>query len=520
MNRLIFLCLLLPAVACTQPGNWVFNDTVLHRIEVTIDLPNWLDTLSLDYKLNAAYPDSIAEQYRLCTVTFDGVVVPNSGIRQRGNFSNAVISGKKKPFKIAFDAVEEQRFDGLKKINLNNFTSDPTLLHESLGYLLYRESGVPAPRTSYAELFVNNEYWGLYLLTENVDKTFLKRHFGNNNDGNLYKTDRQSGVTLQWLGEDQETYKAGGLKLTTNEEADDWSGLIDFVRTLNFTSDDSMEVVLPQIFHLPGYLQVLAIEKLIQNWDSYWNNGNNFYLYEHPDGKIYWIPWDINESFQGLRTTRYSNILDGYLVPTKAFDKRPLLKKIFLSEQYQQAYFDTVCQLVHDRYSVAFFQEKAIQWRALIAESYRNDPNKINSFEDFSNSLTDWHTDELGLGKSSYAFRFRYRGLFDFIRRQQAWAIDQMRCWDYDCDPLPEWGIQTLNVFPNPSEGPVTIHNSRTMYAQVRFVNMQGRLAQVGPYTWYAGDIPVQVSSLPQGVYQIQVIAADGWVGIGKMVKI
>ena len=73
-----------------------------------------------------------------------------------------------------FDEFANQTLNGLKKINLNNFTNDPSLLHDVISNKLFRDCGIFAPRTSYVKLWVDNEYIGLYLTIENVDKTFLK----------------------------------------------------------------------------------------------------------------------------------------------------------------------------------------------------------------------------------------------------------------------------------------------------------------------------------------------------------
>jgi spore coat protein CotH len=60
------------------------------------------------------------------------------------------------------------------------------MIREKICYNLLRESGVKAPRVSFAKVYLNNVYWGLYSIVEQVDKTFLKENFRNKN-GNLYK---------------------------------------------------------------------------------------------------------------------------------------------------------------------------------------------------------------------------------------------------------------------------------------------------------------------------------------------
>ena len=429
----IFLCLCQWLFA--QNGNLVFNDTILHIIEIEIDIPHWFDTLEQDYHLNSKYPDSFPEIYRKCNIIFDGFPIPNSGFREKGNFSNVANVGKrKKPFKIAFDEFKDQKFDDLKKINLNNFTNDPSLVHEAASYKIMRESGIIAPRTSYAKLLVNKEYIGLYLIVENVDKTFLKYHFGNHNhEGNLYKTNRESGVYLNWLGTESSLYEDQGLKLNTNEAANDWTQFIHFVDVLNNYHRDDFSQKLDSIFDVQSYLKILAVEKIVRSWDSYWGGGNNFYLYEHPDGRIRWIPWDMNETFQDIKRLSQTKLLDGYLIPTNQFDSRPLLRRIFESETWKNDYLDIVCQLNNGIFSVDSLGDYLLRSHNLVKDAYFEDPNKLNTYRAFQTSLTHEYDDQVSLGRTGYAFNFTYPGIFPFINQQKDWIKDQLEGWDFGC---------------------------------------------------------------------------------------
>lgn len=50
-----------------------------------------------------------------------------------------------------------------------------------------RAVGVPVYRSSYAVLYVNEVWFGVYLITEDIDGAFLNSRFGDN-DGNLYRS--------------------------------------------------------------------------------------------------------------------------------------------------------------------------------------------------------------------------------------------------------------------------------------------------------------------------------------------
>jgi spore coat protein CotH len=57
---------------------------------------------------------------------------------------------------------------------------DPSQMREALAWRRFRRAGVPAPRHTYARLAFDDAYRGLFSVIEQVDKRFLKDHFGGN----------------------------------------------------------------------------------------------------------------------------------------------------------------------------------------------------------------------------------------------------------------------------------------------------------------------------------------------------
>jgi spore coat protein CotH len=510
MRRLIFLLHATLLACCAtsmahaQDGDLVFNDSVLHQLRIVTPLVNWFDTLENDYALNAADPLAYPEIYRPCDATFDGQPILQCGFREKGNFSNQTAQGRKQPLKLAFDAVVEQRFDGLKKINLHNFTNDPSLVHDVVSYALFRAAGIPAPRTAYTQVYVNGEYLGLYLLVENVDKTFLKRHYGSQgNDGMLFKTGRGVRVLLNWLGPDSSAYQDQGLTLNTDENRD-WSGLIDFLDLLNNDFGPGFQQRLEAKFDVHGFLKVLAVEKLVRSWDSYAGGGNNFYLYAHPDGQIRWIPWDMNETFQDIRILRGSDWTDGYLIP-KTQDERPLLKRIFEIEEYRQAYFDAVCTLITGAFTLEELGPLLVMHHAVADTAYRSDPNKLNTYESFARSLTETHRDDQSLFKTAYEIRLRYPGIFPLIEDQRDWAQRQLAGWAYPC-ALARAGMQTLDIHPNPADDIAYISNPEQGfdYAQVQLYDLSGREVYHSGFVFQDGvPYPLHLGQVSPGLYLV-----------------
>lgn len=524
MRRIVlYFALFFSLSSSSQIGSNIFNDTVVHVIKVTIDIEHWFDTLEHDFDLNFANPDLYPEVYRKGNVTFDGVPVLNCGFREKGNASNSIANfGKKKPYKIAFDEFNNnQTFDGLKKINLNNFTNDPSLMHDALCNKLFRDEGIPAPRTSFARLFVNEEYIGLYIIIENVDKTFLKMHYGSAfNDGNLYKTDRGAQMFLQWLGNDKQAYKNKKFKLNTNESTDDWTGFINFVDFINNDFSPDFREKLEARFDIHTYLKVLAIEKCVRSWDSYWGGGNNFYLYDHPDGKFRWIPWDMNETFQDIKIISGTSLLNGYLIPTPQINQRPLIKRIFEYEDYKNEYLDFSCRLIQNNFTLNHLGKYAVVRHALIDSSYKADPYRYNSYEDFKYALTEENKDEVSLTKSSFVLRIRYPGIFPFIEMQREWVVDQLKGWDKTCS-IEDKGLYTLSVFPNPASDYINISNDTGGFEFAQFIlyDFTGKQIVKTDYQLMESSyFTLQLATPPPGIYLLLKKSASGKIGRAKII--
>lgn len=517
----IHILLLLGARLTAQVGNMVFNDTIVHTLIIKTDLINWIDSLDKDYKDNAnilGHP----QRYFKCNITFDGIVLNNCGFKEKGNASNWFTSiGKKKPLKISFDEFTNQTLDGLKKININNFTNDPSGLHDVICFKLMRDVVTTASRTSFTKVFIDDEYIGIYLIIENVDKTFLKMHYGSaNNDGNLYKTDRGAQMFLNWLGDDKQLYKDKRFTLNTNETADDWSRLLDFIYFINYNHDDDFQQKLEAKFDIHSYLKILAIEKCAKSWDSYWGGGNNFFLYEHPDGKIRWIPWDMNESFQDIRVISGTTMLDGYLVPANKFDERPLLKRIFEYDDWRTEYLNNVCDLINSKFTLNYMGNYILKRHDLMDSAYREDVYKYNTYGSFKTSLTEYNEDAVSFTKWGYVLRINYPGIYPFMETQRKWAVEQMKGWNHECS-IEQKVIYKLNAFPDPASDHINITNecSGFEYAQFRLYDFTGKLCKSTPYYLMQGSyFTLDLVDMPKGIYWLVKNSADGKVGRSKII--
>jgi hypothetical protein len=236
------------------------------------------------------------------TVTIGDQTFANVGVRYKGNGTYGDASRSlKRSFKIDLGRNgNEARFHGLKTINLHCGVTDPSKLREALGYSLYHAVGVPSPRTAFAEvtLTVPGKYdkhlLGIYTVVEQVDKEFLRRHFGDG-DGLLMKPERVR--EFEYHGEDWARYKVpfAPKRDATPEEA---RRVVEFCKLVSRGSHEEFRSRIDSYLDVDGFLRFMAATALVVNPDSLFSLGHNYYLYLHPKTKkLHVFPWDMDRAF-------------------------------------------------------------------------------------------------------------------------------------------------------------------------------------------------------------------------------
>ncbi len=251
-----------------DPGSdVVFDRAALHEIAITVDEAH---LGQLRTNLDERAP---------CTLVYDGEVVRGAGIRQKGN--SAVDLSEKPSFSVKLDEFDEEaNLHGLKKLLLNNSKQDPTFLREQIGEELHDRAGVPAARTAHAVVSLNGVDQGIYVVTEAIDKRFLRRHFGEVNDeGVLYE-----GPCCGDFAEDIDAVEL--------DSGDDGGGaeLRSLAAAIQGASDEQLAAEVSERLDLDRFLTSYALETLLGHWDGYAYRANNYYLYENPaDGRFVFI---------------------------------------------------------------------------------------------------------------------------------------------------------------------------------------------------------------------------------------
>lgn len=222
---------------------------------------------------------------------------PDVAVRYRGH--SALTEGQRFGLKLAFDKTDPKaRFHGEKQVNLEGTEGDFSELHERIAQELMRKAGVPAPHVIHARVYVNDEFQGVFPLSEEPDdQEFLDDHF-DDDSGHLYKVEGYCGgqADFTYKSDDPGDYdkryepKAG----TVAEDA-----AADLIPLLKCASGKSgaLTTCLPEVVDVDEWLAEMAVDTSLPDPDGLAAAGQNFMMYADPSsGKMVVYSWDKDQA--------------------------------------------------------------------------------------------------------------------------------------------------------------------------------------------------------------------------------
>jgi hypothetical protein len=253
----------------------------------------------------------------------DGVEHPEIGLRKRGFLGS--LSELTPSLKLKLDHLRDGAAHlGRSTLLLNNGRQDPSRIRACLAYDVMRAAGVPAPRCGWAEVVVNGTSLGPYAHVEAVDRSFLRRVFGED-DGQLYEgtlSDFRSG----WMG----TFEQETRKSTPYDRSD-----LEALRAALERPDAELLEALEPLVDLEAFLRFWAAEALVGQWDGYSSNANNFHVYRRGDGRFVFIPWGLDAPF-GINDQE----------PRSVRAEARLPRRLYLHPEGRQRYLSQIAALL------------------------------------------------------------------------------------------------------------------------------------------------------------------------------
>ncbi len=354
---LLFLILLCYGMIKAQS---LYDKDTLRSLYITFDNPNWHETLVANWFAQNGLREN-------ADLEMDGILYEDVAIRYKGNATFYIANSsdnRKLPLNIDMnDNNEDQDLLGFNKVKLANAIFDPSMLRDVLGFSIY-DDYMPAPEANWLNVYIDEEYIGLYPNTESINKQFLNKHF-DYKKGVLFKCDPNSqfGSTdpwtspdLAWYGSDSSAYYTRyDLKSETG-----WAALLELLDVLNNQAEN-----LENILNIDRALWYLAVSTTIANYDAY--NGlfiHNYYLYQHENGLFQMIPWDVSESFVGILIGNDQVGEEGlyewdiFLENDPVGENRPLLDYVRNHPLYRKQYLAHIRTIIEEVLDIEALEEE------------------------------------------------------------------------------------------------------------------------------------------------------------------
>ena len=190
--------------------------------------------------------------------------------------------------------------------------------------------------------------------------------------------------------------------------------LMTFLKSINTGSS--------KLIDTDNMTRYTAAMTLISNYDSYFANEGNYYLYEHRSINAFtMLPWDFNLGL-GRSIKKGKKCEDPVVLidhPTiKPIEKRPMIARLLEKDELRNDYHDHLNTLLKNFFNPedirVFLKEK----RDLINPYVKNDPTGFYSYESWKKSFTDIVSDGTDhFGKAGALLPF-IDARYDNVKRQ------------------------------------------------------------------------------------------------------
>lgn len=313
---------------------------------------------------------------------FEGRSFKNVGVRYKGNGTFLQSRGSlKRSLKVDLGKYDKHlRLGGVRVLNFHNCVTDASWMNEVLSYRLYRDAGLPAPRTAYARVYVtvpgkfDRKYFGLYSLVENVDKIFMERTFGTRH-GAIFKP--VTPALFSDLGPNWSKYRQTyDPKIPLSQ--DQIQRTIEFCRLVSNADDLQFAGHVAEYVDIPQFARFMGIMVWLSDIDGILGPGQNLYLYLHPKSQLFeFIAWDQDHSFgqfpmRGSQEQREQLSIDHPWTGENKF-----LERMFKVDAFKKAYLASLNELGQTLFRPGRFSNQVDELAAALRPAIREESDAM-----------------------------------------------------------------------------------------------------------------------------------------------
>ena len=442
----------------------------------------------------------------ISVVDADGnVVTMHAGFKIRGTSSQQY---DKKSYRVELWADEtgtlmaDTTFLGLRSDddwNLEAMWAQPLRLRDKVAnelwmqmyQLPYAESepdALPGIRMVYADLFINDEYLGVYALTERMDRKQLGlRKYNGDIRGVLYKGNGPGAPTFDNLPNYDNTQDTWDnyewVYPNESDTAINWSHLYSFTNFVMNASDNVFNSQYAAQFDKDNAIDYYLFINSLMAMD---NMGRNIFLARYKKSSTYiYLPWDL-DAIWGLDTDGHQTHVTGGLMSNGFFDRltQDCTNNGFVAtaqtryNTLRENYLNTehIMELVQNQYD-ELVESGAYEREHEAWPSFTVDESQLDYMRNWLDNRFNYLDAEINAGCGT---------------------------WDIESPEPVEGPTQIVEVFPNPAKDRINIRFAETSEAFVRLYDMTGRLVYSNASNTQTFVISTQ--GLSQGIHTLVTI--------------
>ena len=434
------------------------------------------------------------------------VITMHAGFKIRGTSSQQY---DKKSYRVELWADEtgtlmaDTTFLGLRSDddwNLEAMWAQPLRLRDKVANELWMEmyqlpyaesepEALPGIRMVYADVFINNEYMGVYALTERMDRKQLGlRKYNGDIRGVLYKGNGPGAPTFDSLPNYDNTLDTWGnyewVYPNESDTAINWNHLYSFTNFVMNASDNVFYSQYSAQFDKENAIDYYLFINSLMAMD---NMGRNLFVARYKKSSTYmYLPWDLdaiwgldtdgNKTYNtaGLKSNGFIDRLtqdcndNGFVASAKARYnalRNTVLNREHIMELVQRQYEELLESGAYDREHEA--------WPDFVV-----DESQLTYMSDWLNDRFNYLDGEINAGCGT-------------------WGIEA---------PEPvEVPTRNVEVFPNPAKDRINVRFTEECEASVKLYDMMGRL--VYSNASHKQVFVISTQGLGQGVYTLVTIS-------------
>ena len=430
------------------------------------------------------------------------VITMHAGFKIRGTSSQQY---DKKSYRVELWADEtgtlmaDTAFLGLRSDddwNLEAMWAQPLRLRDKVANELWMEmyrlpyaesepAALPGIRMVYADLFINDEYLGVYTLTERMDRKQLGlRKYNCDIRGVLYKGNGPGTPTFDTLPNYDNTQDTWDnyewVYPNESDTAIDWNHLYSFTNFVMNASDNVFYSQYAAQFDKDNAIDYYLFINSLMAMD---NMGRNLFLARYKKSSTYiYLPWDLDAiwglDIDGSQTYNTAGLMsngffdrltqdcndNGFVV--SATTRYNALRNTILTTEH-------IMELVQNQYD-ALVESGAYEREHEAWPDFTVDENQLTYMREWLDDRFGYLDGEINAGCGT---------------------------WGIEAPEFVEGPTQSVQVFPNPAKDRINIRLAELGEASFRLYDMTGRLVYSGTSTTQYFVIPME--GMAKGVYTI-----------------